>query len=90
MLIILCAATSYFLLSYHIIFFGDALQILRKSRLTSEYTFVSVMGESPENIMRIDTLRKAGIGDLLVSRGQLKEDQKEYYEKYFDSDPVFY
>lgn len=89
-LIILIAALGYFLLSFHIVYFGNALKIVKKARLTSEYTFVNAKGLSAESILKIDTLREAGIGDILVKMGKLDKVKKDILEKEFESDPVYY
>ncbi len=83
-------AVGYFLLSYHIICFGSTIKLLSKSRLTSDYTFIWTSNKSVESILRIDTLREAGIGDIFVEMGKLKEEEKKVLEKKFNSDPVYY
>jgi hypothetical protein len=40
--------------------------------------------------MRIDTLREAGIGNVLVEMGRLSEEERESLEEKFNSDPVYY
>ncbi|MCJ7772702.1 MAG: hypothetical protein MUP22_06165 [Desulfobacterales bacterium] len=89
-LIIIIAATVYSLLSFHVVYFGNAIKILKKARLTSEYTFVNVKGMPAESILKIDTLREAGIGDTLVDMGKLDKQRKDILEKVFESDPVYY
>ena len=42
-----------------------------------------------ESLMRIDTLREAGIGDMLVEMGKLSEKEKERLENEFDADPIY-
>jgi len=66
------------------------LKLLNKSRLTSDYTFIYASNKSAESILRIDTLREAGIGDILVKMGRINEEEKKTLEKKFDSDPVYY
>lgn len=83
-------AAGYFLLSYHFIYLGSSIKLLNKSRLTSDYTFVYASNKSAESILRIDTLREAGIGDILVEIGRISEEKKESLEKKFDSDPIYY
>jgi len=89
-LIILIVGLGYFLLSFHIVYFGNAVKVIKKKRLTSEYTFVNAKGLSPEAILKIDTLREAGIGDILVSMGKLDKSREKALEKKFESDPVYY
>ena len=69
---------------------GNSLKLLNKDRLTSDYTFVYASNKSAESILRIDTLREAGIGDILVEIGKISEEEKESLEKKFDSDPIYY
>lgn len=66
---------GYYALSNHFIFFGTDLEILKKSRLTLEYTFFSTQGKSIESILDVDDLRKDGIGKLLVEKGKITEDE---------------
>lgn len=70
-------ACGYFVLSHHFIFIGNDMQLLKKSRLTLEYTFFSTQGKSIESIMNVDDLRNDGIGRLLVQKGKITEDQLE-------------
>jgi hypothetical protein len=89
-LLALLGAAGYFLLNYHIIFSGTTVKFLNKSKLTSEYTFINASNKSVESLMRIDTLREAGIGKVLVEMGRLSEEEREALEQKFDSDPVYY
>lgn len=68
-------ACGYFILSYHFIFIGSDLRLLKKSKLTLEYTIFSTQGKSIESIMNLDDMRKDGIGDLLVEAGKITQDQ---------------
>jgi hypothetical protein len=83
-------AAGYFFLSYHIIFFGKTIKLLNKKRPTSDYTFIWTGNKSAETILRIDTLREAGIGDILVKMGKLDGDEKKVLEQQFNSDPIYY
>lgn len=89
-LLALLGAAGYFLLNYHIIFSGVTVKLLNKSKLTSEYTFICASNKSVESLMRIDTLREAGIGKVLVEMGRLSEEERESLEHKFDSDPIYY
>jgi hypothetical protein len=89
-LLALLVAAGYFLLNYHIVFSGTTVKFLNKSKLTSEYTFICATNKSVESLMRIDTLREAGIGRVLVEMGRLSEEERESLEQKFDSDPVYY
>jgi hypothetical protein len=74
---------GYFVLSNHFIFIGSSPHILKKSRLTLEYTIFSTQGKSIESIMNVDDLRNDGIGELLVKKGRITEDQLQaILEKY--------
>jgi hypothetical protein len=75
---------GYFLASRHIIINERDFRTLEKSYLTFEYTFYNVTERDPEDIMRIDLLREAGIGDLLVEMGLLGEMRKEKLESRFE------
>jgi hypothetical protein len=77
---------GYFFASRHIIINERDFSLLEKSYLTFEYTFYNVTGRDPENIMRIDLLREAGIGDLLVEMGMLGEMRKEHLENRFENE----
>ncbi|MBU0698155.1 MAG: hypothetical protein KKE59_01825, partial [Proteobacteria bacterium] len=78
-------AAGYFLLSYHIIYFGNTIKLIHKSNLTSEYTFIWAKNQSMESILRIDTLREAGLGDVLVEMGKLSKEEKDFLEQKFNS-----
>jgi hypothetical protein len=76
-------ACGYFILSHHFIFIGSDLRLLKKSKLTLEYTIFSTQGKSIESIMNVDDMRKDGIGDLLVEAGKITQDQLDaILEKY--------
>ncbi|MFO7784451.1 MAG: hypothetical protein ACQET7_14955 [Thermodesulfobacteriota bacterium] len=77
------AAILYGLLSYHIIFIGKSVALLKKSELTLNYTFFSVMSKKNSAIMAIDDLRYNGIGEILVEKGLMtREEYNRYMEKY--------
>lgn len=74
---IVCAAI-YFLLSHHIIFFDKKPQFLKKSKLTFEYTFVNGKPDkyrTAEDILRIEPLRRDGLGFLMVKMGVITEEE---------------
>jgi hypothetical protein len=76
-------ACGYFILSHHFIFIGSDLRLLRKSHLTLQYTVFSTQGKTIESIMNVDELRNDGIGELLVEKGKITEEQLEaILEKY--------
>lgn len=67
----------YFFLSYHIIFFGGRdLALLKKTEIKLDYTIFSAQDKPAERILYIDELREAGVGDLLVERGIITEDER--------------
>ncbi len=72
----LAIAAFYTLLSHHFIFYSHTdFDMLKKQELTLEYTFFSMMQSKPEIVLRIDTLRDAGIEDLMLERGMLSEQE---------------
>ena len=83
-------ALGYFISSHHIILYkinnSLGFELLKKSYLTLEYTFFNVTTKRPENILKIDLLREAGIGDLLVDIGKLTEGKKQELEARFENE----
>jgi len=77
-LIGLALAAFYFLLSHHIIFTGYRdFDLLKKQKLTMEYTFFSLKQAMPYDVLRIDVLRDAGIENVMLDRGILTEEKLE-------------
>ena len=83
----------YALLAYHYIYTGgegvhvlDSIQMLKKEKLNLRYTFFSITNKKPENILKIDVLRDAGIGDILVDYDYLTEAQKTKIENQYYAD----
>lgn len=82
LLIAAAGAAVYFLLSHHIIFYGQEasviqnIYLLKKSKPNLHYTFFSLHQKKPEAVMKIKQLREDGIGDLLVELGLLTEQEK--------------
>ena len=74
---VIVGAVIYSLLSYHFIFVGNTIKLLKKSSLTLEYTLFSTKGKTNKSILAIDVLREDGIGDLLVEEGRLTEEELE-------------
>jgi hypothetical protein len=77
-------AIGYLLASQHIIIVDKDFKLLKKSYLSFEYTFYIITDKEPENIMRIDLLREAGIGDYLVEIGWLTEAELDTLEKKYE------
>ena len=66
-------------------FYGKTIHRLPKTSLHLHYTFFSLKEKKPANIMKIDYLREAGVGDLLVELGIINEEQKANLEsEYYD------
>ncbi len=74
---VIVGGVIYSLLSYHFIFVENSVRLLKKSRLTLNYTLFSAKGKTNESILSIDELREDGIGDLLVEEGRLTEEELE-------------
>jgi hypothetical protein len=75
----------YLLLAYHYIYVGGKdVRFLKKDHLNLKYTFFSIQSKPPKNIMQIDVLRDAGIGDILVDIGMITEEQKIDLEHEFE------
>jgi hypothetical protein len=80
---------AYFLLSHHVIFYGQDASVvqniyfLNKSKLNLHYTFFSLHQKKPEAVMKIAALRENGIGDLLVQLGLLSEQEKNRLESLY-------
>ena len=90
-LLALLAAAGYFLLNYHVIYFGNTtVKLLKKLRPTSEYIFIDAANKKVESIIKIGMLREAGIGDLFIKMGKLNKKERELLEKKFESDPIHY
>ena len=77
-------AIGYLLASQHIIIVDKDFKLLKKSYLSFEYTFFIITDKDPADIMRIDLLREAGIGDYLVEIEWLTEVEKEALEEKYE------
>ena len=74
------AGAAYFMMSNHFIFNGTEIHLLKKPTLHLHYTFFSIKEKRPKSIMKIDYLREAGIGDLLVELEMIDEAQRAMLE----------
>jgi hypothetical protein len=85
-LIAVIAAAGYFIMDNHFIFYGTKIHLLKKTSLHLHYTFFSIKGKRPNSVMKIDYLREAGIGDLLVELGMINEEQRTKLESKYSYD----
>ena len=83
-LIVILAIAGYFIMDNHFIFNGSQVRLLKKSSLHLHYTFYSIKHKKPDVIMKIDYLRQAGIGDLLVDWEIIDEEEKSCLESKYD------
>ncbi len=89
LLIAAAGAGLYFLLSHHIIFYGEGynflenIYLLKKSKLDLHQTFVSLNQLSAESVMKNKFLREDGIGDLLVRIGMINDEERRRLESKF-------
>ncbi len=89
LLLAAAGAAIYFLLSFHIIFYGHEasvvqnIYLLKKSKPNLHYTFFSLHQKKPDSVMKIKTLREDGIGDLLVEIGLLTVEEKHRLESQY-------
>jgi len=82
-LIAIAAAAGYFIMNNHFIIDGSDVHLLKKTSLHLHYTFYSIKQKKPAVIMKIDYLREAGIGDLLVDLGIIDNEEKSRLESQY-------
>ena len=76
LLIVVAIGVFYYLLSHHFLISSITdFDILKKSELTLEDTFVSMKQVNPEELLRNDALRNAGIEYVLLDRGMISNEK---------------
>jgi len=78
---VVLGAALYVILSYHFIFIGNSITMLKKTYMTLDYTIFSTKAKSVESILAIDELREAGIGELLVKMGRKGKALERYRQE---------
>lgn len=75
----IAAGAFYFILSTHFIVIGHSVEMLKKTKLSLNYTMFSTKNMSNKAILSIPELRDAGIGDLLLKAGKITEEELEAF-----------
>jgi hypothetical protein len=75
----LVAGAFYFILSHHFIIIGTSVKMLKKAKLSLNYTIFSTKGMSNKAILSIPELREVGIGQLLLKSGKIGEGELDNF-----------
>lgn len=82
----------YFALTHHFIYLGGSIEILPKSDVTLSHTLFSpgdrkeIIYKGIDSILGNEDLREAGIGELLVEKNLITEDELRAAEEKVDTE----